>query len=326
MIRGILSVLLGSLLITGLGGLGLTFSQYPKDLPPGEGLDFTKTLAGDFTSAQPQTSVKMRDGFEAQVRHYPSTKPAAPLLILIHGSGWHGLQFDTLARTLSASADVVVPDLRGHGPKPGVRGDINYIDQYEDDLADLITATRKPGQKVVLGGHSSGGGLVVRFAGGKHAALMDAAVLMAPFLKHNAPTTRQQSGGWAHPLLRRIIGLSMLNMLQIRAFNHLTIMQFRMPQAVLDGPLGDTATTSYSYRLNAGFSPRRNYLGDVAALPRFVLIAGSEDEAFDAVQYEPAMSEVTQNGSYIIVDGVRHLDIVDAPETTRTIESLLNDL
>ena len=326
MIHGIIKVVVSSVLITGTIGLGLIFTQYPKELPPGEGLYFTKTLGGEMAEPRPLSAVTMRDGYEAQVRLYPSGKDAAPLLILVQGSGWHGLQFDALAKTLSASADVGVPDLRGHGIKPGVRGDIDYINQFEDDLADLITAVQKPGQKVVLGEHSSGGGLVVRFAGGAHGRMMDAAVLMAPYLKYNAPTTREKSGGWAYPLTHRIIGLSMLNTFRITALNHLTIMQFRMPQVVLDIPLGDIATTSYSYRLNTGFAPRSDYLKDVAGLPRFALIAVAADEAFIADQFEPTLSKVTEKGSYAIIDGVGHLDVVTAPQTALVIESLLNDL
>jgi alpha-beta hydrolase superfamily lysophospholipase len=112
-----------------------------------------------------------------------------------HGSGWHGMKFHGLAKELATRADVVVPDLRGHGVTPHRRGDIDYINQLEDDLADLIKATAQPSQKVVVLGHSSAGGLVVRFAGGEHCEIIDHAVLLAPFLKHNAPTTRENSGG-----------------------------------------------------------------------------------------------------------------------------------
>ncbi|KIN61298.1 Alpha/beta hydrolase [Sulfitobacter noctilucae] len=314
-----------SILVTLLIAVGLILSQRPTDLPPGDGLNFTGTLDTDRPEPQALSSVRMRDGYEVQVRFYPSLQDDAPLLVLVHGSGWHGMQFDGLARQLSATADVVVPDLRGHGTQPGRRGDIDYIDQFEDDLADLITAQAKPGQKVILGGHSSGGGLVVRFAGGVHRDLIDGAVLLAPFLKHNAPTMRPDAGGWSNPLLRRIIGLSMLNTVKITALNHLTIMQFRMPQVVLDGPLGDTATTRYSYRLNTGFAPRGDYLGDVAKLPPFVLIAGTADEAFVATAYEASLSGATDKGQYVLVDGVGHLDIVNAPETAAVIEGFLNE-
>jgi alpha-beta hydrolase superfamily lysophospholipase len=316
-----------SLCITLVIAVGLILSQRPGPLKPVEGgLDFDQTLAAERAEPAALEPVKMRDGFDLQVRRYAAARPDAPLVVLVHGSGWHGLQFDGLARQLSAQADVLAPDLRGHGPKPGRRGDLDYIGQFEDDLADLITAERKAGQKVVLAGHSSGGGLVVRFAGGDHAALLDAAVLMAPFLKHNAPTTRPNSGGWAEPLLRRIIGLSMLNTFRITALNHLTIMQFHMPAAVLNGPLGDTATTAYSFRLNTSFAPRSDYLKDAAALPPFLLIAGSEDEAFYADKYEPTLAEATQKGRYEIVPDVVHLDIVSAPQTATAIKEFLNDI
>jgi pimeloyl-ACP methyl ester carboxylesterase len=86
------------------------------------------------------------------------------------------------------AADVVVRDLRGHGVTPRRRGDIDYINQFEFDLADLIKATAQPNQKDVVLGHSSAGGLVVRFAGGEYGEIINHAVLLAPFLKHNAPT------------------------------------------------------------------------------------------------------------------------------------------
>lgn len=314
-----------SLLITLIIAVILILSQRPRALTGEGGLDFTQTLARPPTEPAPQTDVAMRDGYALQVRAYPAQDAQAPLVVMVHGSGWHGLQFDALAKRLSARADVLVPDLRGHGAKPGVRGDIAYIGQFEDDLADLIKDRAKDGQKVILAGHSSGGGLVVRFAGGEHGGMLDGAVLMAPFLKHDAPTTRPNSGGWAHVLTRRIIGLSILNTFQIKLLNHLQIIQFNMPSAVLDGPLGHTATTGYSYRLNTSFAPRGRYLDDVAALPPFVLIAGTADEAFDASLFEPTMSKATDRGRYVMVEGVGHLDIVDDPRTAEAIEGFLDD-
>lgn len=326
MIRMVLLQVGISLLITLAVALILIFTQRPAASVSGQGLDFTRALDGTGPEPLPITEVGMRDGFALQVRRIPAAIENAPLLILVHGSGWHGQQFDALAPKLSAVADVIAPDLRGHGVAPGRRGDIDYIAQFEDDLADLIAAVARPEQKVVLAGHSSGGGLVVRFAGGGHGSLLDGAVLLAPFLKHNAPTTRENAGGWAQVLTRRIIGLSILNTFQIKLLNSLQIIQFNMPQAVLDGPLGHTATTGYSYRLNTGFAPRGRYLKDIEALPRFLLIAGTADEAFFAKEYEPLMREVTDKGTYFMPEGETHLSVVDAPETHRAIEAFLNDI
>lgn len=313
-----------SIVITLVVAVILVFTQRPKAMSGEGGLDFSRQLESGSETSAPLMSIPMRDGYDLKVRTYGGAD-SVPLLVLVHGSGWHGLQFDNLGKALQGSADVIVPDLRGHGTAPGRRGDVDYIGQYEDDLADMITAVAKPGQKVIMAGHSSGGGLVVRFAGGEHGDLLDGAVLMAPFLKHNAPTTRPNSGGWAHVLTRRIIGLSILNTFQIKALNHLPIIQFNMPQVVLDGPLGDTATIAYSYRLNASYAPRSKYLEDVASLPPFVLLAGGADEAFLAQEYAPTMGAVTDRGRYELMTGASHLDIVDDPRTRAVIEGFLNE-
>ncbi|APE43761.1 hypothetical protein BOO69_10310 [Sulfitobacter alexandrii] len=325
MLSSIVRIALTSAVVAGAGALALIFTQRPGPMPGKGGLDFSASLSTPRPDPAPLQSVAMRDGYALQVRAFDSGRENAPMLVLVHGSGWHGLQFDGLARRLSATADVLVPDLRGHGTRPGNRGDVDYIGQLEDDLADLIEARRAPGQKVILGGHSSGGGLVVRFAGGRHGGLIDGAVLLAPFLKHNAPTTRPNSGGWARPLTRRIIGLSMLNAVGITALNDLPVIQFDMPRTVLDGPLGDTATTRYSYRLNSSYAPRADYLSDVAALPPFLLVAGTEDEAFDAGAYQPTMQAVTERGRYVLVPGAGHLGIVDAAATQAAIQGFLDE-
>lgn len=302
----------------------LVFSQRPGQTTGEGGLDFRRQLTAGRENPAALQALPMRDGYQMQVRTYGGADNV-PLLVLVHGSGWHGLQFDRLGNELSGDADVIVPDLRGHGTAPGRRGDIDYIGQLEDDLADLIKAVAKPGQKVIMGGHSSGGGLVVRFAGGQHGDLLDGAILLAPFLKHSAPNTRENSGGWAHVLTRRIIGLSILNSVGMTTFNHLPVIQFNMPRTVLEGPLGDTATTSYSFRLNTSFAPRSRYLDDVAALPPFVLLAGSADEAFDASQYAPTMGDVTSKGRYDMILGANHLDLVDDPRTEAIIKGFVNE-
>ena len=307
-----------SILITASIALVLIVSDRPKDLAElhaDGGLEFGSVIAHGLSNIPEPKSIQMADGWEMPVRRYGENDASKPLLIFIHGSGWLGLQFNSLASRLSDKAYVVVPDLRGHGENPERRGDVDYIGQMEDDIASLIEAKRLPGQIVILAGHSSGGGLVTRFAGGTHGNKIDRAILLAPFLKYNAPMTRENSGGWTRVLTRRIIGLSMLNMAGVTALNHLTIIQFNMPETARSGEYGHLATLAYSYRLNEGYAPRSDYLKDVAALPKFTLIIGSDDEAFYADKYEEAMSAVNSKGSYHIVAGEKHLSIVDAPET-----------
>ena len=304
---------------------GLILSQRTIDLASLESISFSSVTLKPPEADVPIRSLPAEDGSPIRYRHFPGTHETVPLVIVIHGSGWHGGAYLDLASALSNNGEfeVIVPDLRGHGVDPIRRGDVDYIGQFEDDLETLITAHGGERRNVAMVGHSSGGGLIIRFAGGRHSALLDRAVLVAPFLHHSAPTFRENAGGWSHPLIRRIIGLSMLNRVGITAFNDTTIMQFNFPNEVLAGSQGDTATKAYSYRLNASFSPRDDYLSDIAKLPKFLLIAGADDDAFWPEQFEPVMSAVSEDGQYKLFPAEDHIGIVKSSEAFKEIASFL---
>lgn len=297
--------------------LALVFSQSPQAYKSGDQtLKFASVLPPEPVDVPLQT-YRADDGSELGYRYFPAKNADAPLVILLHGSGWHGGSYQWLARQISAGGDiaVAVPDLRGHGPAPQRRGDVDYIGQLEDDVAALAHHLLKPGQKFILAGHSSGGGLVIRFAGGKWGPMLDGAILLSPFLKYDAPTMRDNAGGWAHPLIRRAVGLTILDAMGIHALDGMTVVTFQFPQSVLDGPLGGTATTHYSQRLNVSYAPRRDYKADIARLPPFLLVAGRDDEAFKADQFQPVLSSASPKGEYHLLDGVDHLGLINTQAT-----------
>ncbi|MCB9420201.1 MAG: alpha/beta fold hydrolase [Ardenticatenaceae bacterium] len=324
--------------------LGITAVLILTDRPTSivnadEPIAFEALTGADYDEMPDLQPYTARDGAELSYRlyesaHFPGNSEfpgKSPLLILLHGSGWHSMQFYPLAKELSeaGAATVVTPDLRGHGFAPETRGDVAYIGQLEDDLADLIAVleVQFPGAPIIVGGHSSGGGLAVRFAGGEYGELADGFLLLAPFLKYNAPTTRPNSGGWAQPNSRRIAGLTMLNNLGIHWFDGLTVIQFAMPSSVLAGPLGGSATTAYSHRLNSSFAPRSKYGRDLTALTQpFLLVAGLDDEAFIAEQYKPTISQYTNSGSYVLLPNTGHIDLLTSPELTTFVADWLGNL
>ncbi|MCB1425629.1 MAG: alpha/beta fold hydrolase [Zhengella sp.] len=297
--------------------LVLSDSPPPVGNRTGDGgtLDFAGAIEADYSGMPDVTLFKARDGTDLAYRRYDSTRPGAPWLFLVHGSGWNSMQWHPLAQWLSRQglASVIAPDMRGHGANPGPRGDVGHIGQLEEDMADLIAVIRRPGdpRKVILGGHSSGGGFVIRYAGGKPAVPVDGYVLLAPFLKYDAPTVRPNSGGWAQPATRRIIGLVMLNTIRFPALNHLPVISFNMPASVLEGPYGDLATTEYTYRMNVSFAPRDDYEADLASIDKpLLVVAGADDEAFHADRFEPVISAQTDMGTYALLPGVSHLGVV----------------
>ncbi len=81
-----------------------------------------------------------RDGAHLAYRHYPSTAttPGKGSVVLVHGSSATSSSMHPMAKALSAAGyPVYALDIRGHGGS-GRKGQIAYIGQLEDDLADFI--------------------------------------------------------------------------------------------------------------------------------------------------------------------------------------------
>ena len=304
----------------------LVISGRPRQTKPTQSNLSFKQLIFDYARLPQLQTFTARDGKQLAYRHYSAQ--TNKILILLHGAAWHSRYFLPLAEFITSQnlAQVYTPDLRGHGIKPERRGDVDYIGQLEDDLADLMAmiSQSNPNAKFVIGGHSSGGGLALRFAGGQYGHQASAYLLLSPFLKYNAPTIRPNSGEWTIPYTRRIIGLTMLNNIGIKWFNDSTVIEFNMPKEVRDG----TETLFYSYRLNTSYASR-DYKKDLRAINKpLLVVVGNKDEAFIADRFEYVISQYTQ-GKVKLLNGVTHMGLVVGPEIRPVIkewfESLNND-
>jgi len=262
--------------------------------------------------------IKTRDGFELFSRIYKSE--SKDVLILIHGSGSESRYLATLANSIAANkmATVLTPDLRGHGENKGRRGDIDNIGELEDDIEDLIDYSRKNlgAEKIILAGHSSGGGLVLRFIGNPKNTKVDKAIMLAPYLGYDAPTVKPNSGGWVTVALKRIIGLSMLNNIGITALNGLPVLFFNRPDAYDD----KLQVPSYSFRMTINFTPD-DYKEDVKNIniPCLVLV-GEQDESFYPEQFKVAFEPAEKFVTAEILKGTNHLGIVSDQETFERIK------
>ena len=109
---------------------------------------------------------EMRDGAALYARAFGAA--SGRTILLLHGGNANGLLYNRTAGQLSEAtgARVIALDLRGHGLSDGARGDLSYVGQYEDDLADAIDAlyAENISEQVVLAGHSMGGGVALRYA------------------------------------------------------------------------------------------------------------------------------------------------------------------
>lgn len=264
-----------------------------------------------------ERSFTARDGKNIFYRYIPGE--SSIVIILLHGSGTEGRYLIPLAERLNSSlgVTVVIPDLRGHGHSAlSHLGDIDYLGQYEDDLEDMNLALRSThlNSTIILGGHSSGGGLAVKY-GGSTLKEFDGYLLLAPYLGYQAPTVRPNSGGWVQVSQRRYAGLAMLNNVGITGLNGYPVLFFNRPHKFADQFQAD----SYSYRLNESFSPQA-YSDNLRANEKPILVmVGQNDEVFYVDKFESVFSENAPHAELSIVAGMKHLNLPSSQMTADLI-------
>lgn len=255
-----------------------------------------------------------RDGTFLAYRLYPAKDGATDrLAILVHGSSGSSAEMNAAARALADSGVAAVAiDARGHGAS-GTRGDIGYIGQLDDDLADLVGELRGkyPSARMTLIGHSAGGGFALRIAGEFEGKLFDRFVLLAPYLGYFAPTNRPSEGKarWADADAPRIVGLAALRRLGVDWGQSLPVIAFaNAPSAVKN------VTSRYSYRLLTNFGPPPDWKGafEAAAAPIDVIV-GENDELMDAGQYALALAPFAARTSLAVLPGVDHMGVAYEP-------------
>ncbi len=287
------------LFLLAIVGLVVAITSIARPFPPmppeTDVFGFAGEREKDTTELPPLQQFRARDGDALAYRFYDA--PSERILIFIHGSSYHGGGYNELANTVSASgaAKVVLPNMRGHYFSGRRRGDVEYIGQYEDDIVDLIRELRKQGHKgpIILGGHSSGAGFLLRFAGGqgpKQEAIAGY-IALAPIIPRTAAVRGGNAGGWNVIHLPRILGLVALNIIGIHGFDGLPIIAFNKPASAWNG----TETLAYSWRLNVSYHPRNDYGSDVNAMPSNALVlVGDKDEAVDG----PALLDLLKTAGY----------------------------
>jgi pimeloyl-ACP methyl ester carboxylesterase len=258
-----------------------------------------------------------RDGTQLAYRHYPARAPATGLIaIVVHGSSGSSLAVHALSDALAArGVETYAPDIRGHGGS-GTRGDIAYVGQLEDDMADLVALIRKssPAGSITLVGHSAGGGFALRVANSPIKGLFARTVLLAPYLGYDAPTNRPNSGGWASADIPRLLGLLALRKIGIECCDALPTLAFAVPK-----DSANILVPAYSARLMRNFAVR-DYRGDLAGTTRpLALIAGAEDELMLSDKYADAIHVVVPSAEVKLIEGVNHMGIVGAPKAVAAI-------
>jgi non-heme chloroperoxidase len=266
-----------------------------------------------------------RDGTKLSFRTYAAEQKQ--IAILIHGSAGSSSDMHALAKALQASGvTVYVPDLRGHGANYP-RGDVAYAGQLDDDLADFIglEQLRHQSSKWTLLGFSSGGGFALRIAAGPLGRSFGHYILLAPFLRYNAPTVRTatpESGGqaaekkqvWSTVSTGRIIGLRLLGAIGIHWFDGLPVIHFAVPPNV------SSVTASYSWRMQQSFQPHDDFRADIRAVSEpLQVFVGEEDQLFLPEKFKDVFDAERSEIPVSILPGLGHSEMVTSPQAIRAV-------
>jgi pimeloyl-ACP methyl ester carboxylesterase len=222
-----------------------------------------------------------------------------------------------LAQSLrAAGVTAYVLDIRGHGGS-GRRGDIDYIGQIDDDLADFVAqlGAARSGEIRTLVGFSGGAGFAIRFAGGPHGQLFDRYVFLSPILP-GSPALRPSAGGWTNISLPRIITISLLGRhLGIHWFDGFPVISYAVSPAD-----SRVMTASYSYRLASNFGAGLQYESYLKNIRRpAAILVGDADEQVVADQFAPLLQRLGVNIPVTLVPNMKHTDMIATPAALQAV-------
>lgn len=317
----VFALVAGIVTIAGMVALSAPTNPKPVATLQSAASVLVKTL-GDLPKVQ---YVTVRDGTPIAYRAYAGASER--VAVLVHGSSGSSVIMHILAKELAKNGIATYAlDMRGHGFS-GLKGDIAYIGQLEDDVEDFLKAiaAKHPNAKKIMIGFSSGGGFALRFAGGPKNEQFDGYVGMSPYVGFDAPSTRlDNAGGWVSAAVPRIIALGILQRLGIAQFGYLPVLGFAIPEDQRKNPM---ITSFYSYRLWANFGPMRDWQTTIRNIRRpLVVIAGELDELMYADKFDASFRLVRSDIPVELVPNINHMQLATEPPAIAAIATAVNTL
>jgi len=261
-------------------------------------------------------SVTASDGIELSVRVYKPSKEPKAALVFCHGGGAYsgaGYQHMALGLSRDFGLTVYLPDIRGHGASGGPRGDAPSMEQVWKDVdAVLEHASQQSSCPLFLGGHSSGGGLVVNYATAHEGRRpVEGYVLVSPELGYKSGTARPDRTDFGKVSILAFIANGICGILG----NYPAVTFSYPPEVLADGGMVAFNTVNMANaitpespqaQLKALCGGEEDNNKNKAPVGLWV---GSDDELFVAesvAAYVPA----TKTNTSVVVPGKNHLGIL----------------
>ncbi len=276
------------------------------------------TKTSDIT-LNPPAYLQASDGIKlAYYSFIPATHPKATFIFYHCAGMWSNALYQQMAQKLVQEVPVAVylVDLRGHGNSQGPRGDAPAAAQVYDDVEVVVRSVKEayPTVPLLLGGHSSGAGLVVNYAGWSKNNIVDGYVLLAPFLGGDSETGCADQ----HFVKKVRTWLFIANALSGgRWFNHTQAVFFNYPAWLLKhDPL---IVSTYTTAMAAATSPYQAKTIFQAMKKPCAIFVGAHDEQFlpeKIVAFKNFLSSgIKPKSSAEILPDAKHLTLIlQAPE------------
>lgn len=247
----------------------------------------------------PLTPAVTRAGVRLQYRLYKAWSPN--LVILYHGVGGDSRYLAPLALALAEAdlANVVTPDLRGHGEGgSGARVRLGFDEALWTDFEELLVVLRRslPAEKLILGGHSLGGGFAAKVLSSPGAGTFAEAWLFAPFL--GVAVAHKGFGGWLE--------------------RDAELWRVRMPEAYRRGE----EVLEYDDRFFRAAQPASlEALAGIPAHVRTRVLLGGEDRVIDSERSRVLLAE--QGIACEVLEGASHLGVVTSKRAHEWVKAWL---
>lgn len=236
----------------------------------------------------PLEKFRTRQGDTLTYRFYPAW--CEDLVVLYHGAGSDSRYMCVLADAISKAgiANVVTPDMRGHGGSIQINADKISSSQLEIDMEELLIHIKmqRSISRMILAGHSMGGGFTMRIATSDLGKQFAKFVALAPHLPEKWHADKPDYGGWI------TLGAD-------GSFN------VNFPEALRTG--GERLYYSPEY-LEAVHAPDDVIEKIAAQKPNLIVVTGGKDEVVFADKQQKIFADI--GIKFILLEKLNHLTIV----------------
>lgn len=252
-------------------------------------------------------------------------------MIILHGLYGSSDNWGTIAKNLSDSFTVYLPDLRNHGKSP--HSEIHDYNSMRDDLFELVTDLGL--KKFFLAGHSMGGKTAIYFAL-KWPEMLNGLLIadISPFTYENNETARSQHSD----ILNAILSVD-LNEISSRSEAE-TLLKEKIPsddiRSLILKNLQRTSDKKFVWKVNAtalfrnldkimeGIKRENDFSQQISGFP-VIFLKSSDSDYIQSSDFKDIL-HIFPAAEILNVQGAGHWIQVDKPiEVIKNLKRLLGD-